>query len=183
MISSINIPDPTIIFECSDTRRDTGLLLLKRKDSKFELHLHNDYTNQALAMVLSINDFAKMFESLEEYFERADRNMTSIVTTKKKEFTISLTKTELDAIQKKLIGEYGRMLDRVRRINSSVPSSPSPSNSEKSYRYDNESDNVTVTLSIINKINNNKYNKFNNIRNRVIVNVTLTYVLSLRFLF
>src|SRR5215212_2827875 len=106
--------------------------------------------------------------------------MTSIVTTKKKEFTISLTKTELDAIQKKLIGEYGRMLDRVRRINSSVPSSPSPSNSEKSYRYDNESDNVTVTLSIINKINNNKYN---NIRNRVIVTVTLTYVLSLRYLF
>jgi hypothetical protein len=62
--------DPTIVFECSDIRRDMGLLLLKRTDSKFELHLHNDYTNQAIAMVLSIEDFAKMFESLEEYFQR-----------------------------------------------------------------------------------------------------------------
>ena len=68
--------DPTIIiFECSDVRRDTGLLLLlkrnKDNDNKFELHLHNDYyTCQALAMVLSIEDFARMFESLEEYFIR-----------------------------------------------------------------------------------------------------------------
>lgn len=63
--------EPTIIFECNDIRRDTGLLLLKRKkDSKFELHLHDDYTNDAIAMVLSIEDLAKMFESLEEYFVR-----------------------------------------------------------------------------------------------------------------
>jgi len=50
------------------------LLLLKRKqDEKFELHLHNDYTCQALAMVLSIEDLARMFESLEEYFIRDNR--------------------------------------------------------------------------------------------------------------
>jgi hypothetical protein len=61
-----------IIFECNDIRRDTGLILLKRKsDEKFELHLHDDYTNQAIAMVLDIKDFAKMFESLEEYFLKA----------------------------------------------------------------------------------------------------------------
>jgi hypothetical protein len=61
--------NPTIIFECNDFRRDTGLLLLMRKkDSKFEIHLHNDYTHDAIAMVISINDLVKMFESLEEYF-------------------------------------------------------------------------------------------------------------------
>jgi hypothetical protein len=72
--TSTTNPPPTnqtnniIIFECNDFRRDTGLLLLKRKDSKFEIHLHNDYTNDAIAMVLSIEDLGKMFESLEEYF-------------------------------------------------------------------------------------------------------------------
>jgi hypothetical protein len=62
-----------IVFECSDVRLgDTGLLLLKRKgDEKFELHLHNDYTNDAIAMILDIKDFARMFESLEEYFLKA----------------------------------------------------------------------------------------------------------------
>jgi hypothetical protein len=61
-----------ILFKCNDFRRDTGLLLLKREgdDNKFELHLHNDYTNNAIAMVLSIEDLGKMFESLEEYFVR-----------------------------------------------------------------------------------------------------------------
>ena len=63
-------PPTTIIFECSDFRRDTGLLLLKRKKdpNKFEIHLYNDYTSDAIAMVLSIEDLAKMFDSLEEYF-------------------------------------------------------------------------------------------------------------------
>jgi hypothetical protein len=54
--------------------------------------------------------------------------------------------------------------------------------SSKSYRYDNERDNVTVTLSSI----NNKINKINNNNNNksiVIVTVTLTCVLSLRYLF
>lgn len=51
-------PNPNIVFECSDFRRDTGLLLLKQKsDDKFELHLHNDYTNQVkIAMILDIKD-------------------------------------------------------------------------------------------------------------------------------
>jgi hypothetical protein len=63
-----NNPSPDIIFEFSDIRRDTGLLLLKRKDSKFKIHLHNDYTNDAIATVLSIEDLAKMFDSLEDNF-------------------------------------------------------------------------------------------------------------------
>jgi hypothetical protein len=61
--------DPIIVFECSDLRRDMGLLLLKRKnDDKFELHLHNDYTCQAIAMVLEINDLGRMFDCLQDYF-------------------------------------------------------------------------------------------------------------------
>ena len=70
--SSITTEDTSssIVFECSDIRRDMGLLLLKRKDLKFELHLHNDYTDQAMAMVLELKDFANMFDVLEEYFVR-----------------------------------------------------------------------------------------------------------------
>jgi hypothetical protein len=101
--------------------------------------------------------------------------MTSntIATTKK--FTISLTKAKLDAIQKQLIEEYERMLDRVRRMNS-VPSS---SNSEKSYCNTIVRDNVTVTLSLknknkINKINNNNNNK---LKNEVNVTVTISCLL------
>jgi hypothetical protein len=70
--SESSLDASTIIFECSDVRQDTGLLLLKRKkDEKFELHLHDDYTNQAIAMILDIKDFARMFDSLEEYFLNA----------------------------------------------------------------------------------------------------------------
>jgi hypothetical protein len=66
-----------IIFECNDVRHDTGLILLKRtknsnNENRFESHLYNDYTkNQAIAMVLDIKDLTKMFESLEEYFIKA----------------------------------------------------------------------------------------------------------------
>jgi hypothetical protein len=68
--SPTTTPTSNIVFECSDIKRDMGLLLLKRKDSKFEIHLYNQYTNQAMAMVLEINDLGRMFESLEEYFVR-----------------------------------------------------------------------------------------------------------------
>jgi len=55
--------------------------------------------------------------------------MTSntIIDSEKKEFTISLTKAELDAIQKKLIEEYERCWIELEGINSI----PSPSNSKK----------------------------------------------------
>lgn len=90
---------------------------LEKKDNKFELHLHNNYTNEAIAMVLELKDFARMFESLEEYFERerADRTRDMNHITKKY-FTISLTKAELDSIQKQLLEELEDMLNRIRKI-------------------------------------------------------------------
>lgn len=52
----------------------------------------------------------------------------------------------------------------------------------KSYRYVSILYNVTVTISVINKINNNNYN--NNItKELVIVTVTISRLLSLRYLF
>jgi hypothetical protein len=74
MISESSCSDTSIIFECSDIRRDIGLLLLKGKDpNKFEIHLYNDYTSDAIAMVLSIKDLTKMFDCLEDYFLKANR--------------------------------------------------------------------------------------------------------------
>lgn len=32
--------------------------------------MHNDYTNQTIAMVLELKDLERMFEPLEEYFQR-----------------------------------------------------------------------------------------------------------------
>jgi hypothetical protein len=54
------------------------LIVFKRKnkksdndENKFELHLYNEYTNQAIAMILDIKDLARMFESLEDYFNQS----------------------------------------------------------------------------------------------------------------
>jgi hypothetical protein len=70
MIPESSCLDNLIIFECNDLRQDTGLLLLKQtknnNENKFELHLHDDYINQAIAMILDIKDFARMFESFSE---------------------------------------------------------------------------------------------------------------------
>ena len=80
-ITSYHPTNPTIIFECSDFKRDTGLLLLKRKDSQFEIHLHNDLPNDAIAMVLSTEDLEKMFDSLEDYFPKATSNTTDYLSS------------------------------------------------------------------------------------------------------
>ncbi len=40
---------------------------------------------------------------------------TIVTTNSKKEFTISLTKTQIDAIQKQFLEELDEMLDKVRR--------------------------------------------------------------------
>jgi hypothetical protein len=67
-------PPTDIIFGCSNFRRDTGLLLLKRRnDDKSELHLHNDYINQAIPMIVDIKDLASVFNALEEYLQREQR--------------------------------------------------------------------------------------------------------------
>ena len=65
--------------------------------------------------------------------------MTSIIVATKK-FTIDLTKEELDSIQKQFFNELDEMLDKVRR------------KEEKSYCNTIVCDNVTVTLSLKNKI-------------------------------
>jgi hypothetical protein len=52
----------------------------------------------------------------------------------------------------------------------------------KSYRYVIMLNNVTVTISVINKINNN-INNNNNKKLLVIVTVTISRLLSLRYLF
>ena len=49
--------EPNIIFECSDLRKDIGLMVTKSNNddkNKFGLHLYYDYTNQAIAMILDI---------------------------------------------------------------------------------------------------------------------------------
>ena len=62
-------PNSNTIFELRDIQRGMSLLIFKRTDNKVEIHLHNDYTNQTLAMVLDIKEFAGMFESLDGYFQ------------------------------------------------------------------------------------------------------------------
>jgi hypothetical protein len=72
--------NPNIIFQCNDFGRNTDLLLLKQKrdSDKFEIHIHNFYTNQAMAMVLEINDLGKMFDALQEYFQREQQQQQQI---------------------------------------------------------------------------------------------------------
>ena len=102
--------------------------------------------------------------------------MTSNTIVATKKFTIDLTKAELDSIHKQFLEELEEMLDRVR-----TTTRKEAKEERKSYRYDNERDNVTVTLCSINNNNNNLINSNN--KNRVIVTVTLTCLLSLRYLF
>ena len=92
-----------------------------------------------------------------------NNNNTIVTTSNNKKFTISLTKAELDNIQKQFLEELDAMLDKVRKQNNvreqeverfphQIIEQSSTSNIErKIYRYDNERDNVTVTLSSVNK--------------------------------
>jgi hypothetical protein len=70
--SSYAAAEPNIIFECSDLRNDIGLMVTKNKnDNKFQLHLYDGYNDTALVMNISIQEFAKMFDSLSKYFQGA----------------------------------------------------------------------------------------------------------------
>jgi hypothetical protein len=55
------------------------ILLKPKKDERFKLDLHNDYTNQRIAMILDIKVFSKMFESLEEYFLKAQIESNRVI--------------------------------------------------------------------------------------------------------
>jgi hypothetical protein len=60
---------PNIVFECGDFENDIELLLIE-KEGEFHLHLHNSFTDDSMIMKIDIHDFARMFTSLSEYFQR-----------------------------------------------------------------------------------------------------------------
>jgi transcription initiation factor IIF auxiliary subunit len=60
---------PNIVFECGDFENDIEMLLIE-KEGEFHLHLHNSFTDDSMIMKVDIHDFAKMFDSLSEYFKR-----------------------------------------------------------------------------------------------------------------
>jgi hypothetical protein len=45
-------------------------MLLIEKEGEFHLHLHNSFTEDSMVMKVDIRDFARMFASLSEYFQR-----------------------------------------------------------------------------------------------------------------
>jgi len=72
-----------IIFECSDLKNDIGLMITTTtttttknnndndNNKDFQLHLYDGYNDIALVIHIGIKDFANMFDSLSEYFQRA----------------------------------------------------------------------------------------------------------------
>ena len=60
---------PNIVFECGDFENDIEMLLIE-KEGEFHLHLQNSFTDDSMIMKVDIHDFAKMFDSLSEYFKR-----------------------------------------------------------------------------------------------------------------
>jgi transcription initiation factor IIF auxiliary subunit len=60
---------PNIVFECGDFENDIELLLIE-KEGEFHLHLHNSFKDDSMIMKIDIHDFARMFASLSEYFQR-----------------------------------------------------------------------------------------------------------------
>ena len=45
-------------------------MLLIEKEGEFHFYLHNSFTDDSMIMKVDIHDFAKMFDSLSEYFKR-----------------------------------------------------------------------------------------------------------------
>ena len=60
---------PHIVFESGDFENDIEMLLIE-KEGEFHLHLHNSFTDDSMVMKVDIHDFARMFDSLSEYFKR-----------------------------------------------------------------------------------------------------------------
>ena len=44
--------------------------VIDRKEGEFYIHLHNSFTDDSMVMKVDIDDFARMFNSLSEYFKR-----------------------------------------------------------------------------------------------------------------
>jgi transcription initiation factor IIF auxiliary subunit len=68
---------PNIVFECGDFENDINMLLIE-KEGEFHLHLHNSFTDDSMIMKVDIHDFAKMFDSLSEYFKREQIKIKTI---------------------------------------------------------------------------------------------------------
>ena len=60
---------PNIVFECGDFENDIDMLLIE-KEGEFYFYLHNSFTDDSMVMKVDIHDFARMFASLSEYFQR-----------------------------------------------------------------------------------------------------------------
>ena len=45
-------------------------MLLIEKDGEFHFYLHNSFTDDSMVMKVDIHEFARMFASLSEYFQR-----------------------------------------------------------------------------------------------------------------
>jgi hypothetical protein len=60
---------PNIVFECGDFENDIEMLLIE-KDGEFHFYLHNSFTDDSMVMKVDIREFARMFASLSEYFQR-----------------------------------------------------------------------------------------------------------------
>jgi len=60
---------PNIVFECGDFENDIEMLLIEKK-GEFHFYLHNSFTDDSMGMKVDNHDFAKMFDSLSEYFKR-----------------------------------------------------------------------------------------------------------------
>ena len=56
-----------MVFERGDFENDIDMLLIEKEG---EVHLHNSFTDDSIIMKVDIHDFAKMFDSLSEYFKR-----------------------------------------------------------------------------------------------------------------
>jgi uncharacterized membrane protein YukC len=65
---------PNIVFECGDFENDIEMLLIE-KNGEFHFYLHNTFTDDSMVMKVDIQDFAKMFDSLSEYFKREQINI------------------------------------------------------------------------------------------------------------
>ena len=67
-----------IIIECSDLKNGIGFMVTQTKNNinddndsnNNQLHLYDGYNDIALVMNIDIQDFANMFDSLSEYFQR-----------------------------------------------------------------------------------------------------------------
>ena len=60
---------PNIVFEYGDFENDIDMLLIE-KNGEFHFYLHNSFTDDSMVVKVDIRDFARMFASLSEYFQR-----------------------------------------------------------------------------------------------------------------